>query len=388
MRTSPFAIANLAVIVAIAGSTLAAVGAGRHTNFVAQTTTLEQRWAEMSGAGVPSASLAPLEAALRASSYAAPWWSPAWWNDPGTSFLHGLQARTQATWNQAMVGAQTHATSALLGWDVIVERDAAALPAATAALSSTWVTRLDAARTPTSIEDLATQIVSQTAAVTRDILASEESDVAELPAHLRGLLLAADQAGAESILGAASFLVSYQHLASAVAAKPGAAALAALSLQVTSLDSAITVTLQKDDCGHAVPSGKQIVINLALQEVVFYQDGCAIQATPVTSGRRNERTPTGTFHVFHKDAPVLFTSWAPRGSPYWYPPERANYALEFTVVRAGIFLHDAPWEAGDAYGPGSENTSSASHGCVHAPTSVMRWAYLWASIGTPVIVVD
>ena len=388
MRTSPFAIANLAVIVAIAGSTLAAVGAGRHTNFVAQTTTLEQRWAEMSGAGVPSASLAPLEAALRTSSYEAPWWSPAWWNDPGTSFLNGLQARTQTTWNQALVGAQTHATSALISWDVMVERDAAVLPAATAALSSNWVTRLDAARTPTSIENVATQIVSQTTAVTRDVLASEESDVADLPAHLRGLLLAADQAGAESIPGATAFLASYQHLASAVAAKPGAAALAALSMQVSSLDSAIMVTLQKDACGHAVPSGKQIVINLALQEVVFYQDGCALQATPVTSGRRNERTPTGTFHVFHKDAPVLFTSWAPRGSPYWYPPERANYALEFTVVRAGIFLHDAPWEAGDAYGPGSENTSSASHGCVHAPTSVMRWAYSWASIGTPVIVVD
>jgi lipoprotein-anchoring transpeptidase ErfK/SrfK len=91
--------------------------------------------------------------------------------------------------------------------------------------------------------------------------------------------------------------------------------------------------------------------------------------------------------VFHKDSLVLFTSWAPRGSPYWYPPERANYALEFTVVRAGIFLHDAPWEPGVAYGPGSQNTANASHGCVHAPTSVMQWAYSWAPLGTPVIVV-
>jgi lipoprotein-anchoring transpeptidase ErfK/SrfK len=81
---------------------------------------------------------------------------------------------------------------------------------------------------------------------------------------------------------------------------------------------------------------------------------------------------------------VLFTSWAPRSSPYWYPPERANYALEFTVVRAGIYLHDAPWEATDAYGPGSQNTNSASHGCVHAPTTVMAWAYTWAPVGTPV----
>ncbi len=388
MRTSPFAVANLAVIVAIAGSTLAAVGAGRHTDFVAQTTTLEQAWAEMSSAGVPSTSLAPLETALRTSSYEAPWWSPVWWNDPGTSFLHGLQTGTQAMWDQAMAQAQAHATSALLGWDVMVERDAAVLPPATTALSTTWATRLAGAATPASIETLSTQIASQTTTTAKAVLVSEGSDVAGLPGHLRDLLLAADQAGAESIPGATSFLASYQHLAAAVAAKPNAAALASLSVQVASLDSTISGALQKDACGHRVPSGKAIVINLALQEVVFYQNGCALQATPVTSGRRNERTPTGTFHVFHKESPVLFTSWAPRGSPYWYPPERANYALEFTVVRAGIFLHDAPWEAGDAYGPGSQNTGSASHGCVHAPTSVMRWAYSWASIGTPVMVVD
>ena len=51
MRTSPFAIANLAVIVAIAGFTLMAVGSGRHSDFTAQTQKLEQQWSEMSSEG-------------------------------------------------------------------------------------------------------------------------------------------------------------------------------------------------------------------------------------------------------------------------------------------------------------------------------------------------
>ena len=388
MRTSPFAIANLAAIVAIAGATLAAVGSGRHTDFTTQTKQLEQRWTEMSQEGIAPSALAPLETALKTSSYQAPWWSPAWWNDPGTGFIESLEAGTDAVWNQAMSSARTRASAALLGWDLMVERNAPVLTSATIAMSTTWASRVAAATTPTSIDALSSAIVSETANQQMAALADEGSNITALPSRLRQVLLESDQAGAENIAGSAAFLSSYQRLATAVAAKPGSAALATLSAQVATLDVTVTSTLKKDACGHNVPSGKAIVINLTLQEALFYQNGCVLQATPVTSGRRNERTPDGTFHVFHKNSPVLFTSWAPRSSPYWYPPERANYALEFTVVRAGIFLHDAPWEPTTAFGPGSQNTDNASHGCVHAPTSVMQWAYGWANIGTPVIVVD
>lgn len=388
MRTSPFAIANLAVIVAIAGSTLTAVGSGRHTNFTAQTKQLEQRWTEMSSEGIAPSALAPLETALSTSSYQAPWWSPAWWNDPGTTFIASLEAGTDAVWNQAMSTARTRATAALLGWDLMVERNAAVLTSATVAMSTTWASRVAAATTPTAIDTLSEDIVSETANQQTEALAVEGSNITDLPTRLRQVLLESDQAGAENIAGSAAFLASYQRLATAIGAKPDPAALASLSAQVSTLDATVTATLKKDACGHDVPTGKAIVINLTLQEALFYQNGCVLRATPVTSGRRGERTPDGTFHVFHKDSPVLFTSWAPRSSPYWYPPERANYALEFTVVRAGIFLHDAPWEPNTAFGPASENTDNASHGCVHAPTSVMAWAFTWANIGTPVIVED
>lgn len=387
MRAYLLAVANLAVIVGVAGATLAAVGAGRHTDFTAQATRLEQRWSTMGTEGVAPSALAPLESALRTSSYDRPWWSPAWWDDAGTSFVQGLEGGTQVTWSRSIATARAHATAALLGWDEMVERDADDLTPATVATSRAWVARIAAATTPAAIDELSADLSSETADEDDDAATNSRADIAALPTHLRQLLLAADQASAEGIAGAASYLAAYQRLEAAADTSPGSAAPAALIAQVASLETTVNTALRRDECGHAVPGGKAIVINLALQEVVFYQDGCAIQATAVTSGRRGERTPTGTFHVFHKDSPVLFTSWAPRGSPYWYPSERANYALEFTVVRAGIFLHDAPWEPANAFGPGSQNTINASHGCVHAPTSVMRWAYSWAPLGTPVIVV-
>ncbi len=386
MRIYPLVVANLVAVIAVAGSTLAAVGAGRQADFAKHATRLEQQWTEMSAAGVAPSRLAPLRSALTTSPYRAPWWSPSWWNDPGSAFIGSLGAATGAIWDHAMADARIHAAAALVGWEVLLEEQSAVLPASSVASSASLISQLHAAATPLAIETLSARLreATMTGAHAGDQLAS--SLVANVSRNLRALQLSADQAASEHIAGANGFLASYHQFARAVASKPTAREVAVVSAHVVAFEASVVSALQHGACGHAVPSGKAIVINLTFQEVVFYQNGCAVQATPVTSGRQNERTPTGTFHVFRKVSPVRFTSWAPSGSPFWYPPERANYALEFTVVRAGIFLHDAPWEANSAYGANSENSSAASHGCVHAQTSVMRWAYSWAPVGTPVIV--
>jgi lipoprotein-anchoring transpeptidase ErfK/SrfK len=386
MRSFPFAVANLVAVVAISATTLSAVGAGREATFKADATQLEQRWDTMQTDGVSQAALDPLKASLQSSPYQAPWWSPTWWNDPGSNLITNLEARTTAAWNDAVTGATTQAVSAITAWELMAEHQAAFLPATSTAAFAQWRTKFAAATTPAAMQSLTAQLNAITLADARAGAQEESAVVADLPATLRTLQLMTDQAGAEAIPGAKGYLATYKQIATAAAAKPTGARLATLGAAVASLNTTVSAALAKNACGHAVPQGKAIVINLTLQEVVFYQDGCALQAAPVTSGRNLERTPTGTFRVFRKLSPVLFTSWAPRSSPFWYPPERANYALEFTVVRAGIYLHDAPWEATSAYGPGSQNSDSASHGCVHAPTSVMAWAYTWAPVGTPVIV--
>jgi lipoprotein-anchoring transpeptidase ErfK/SrfK len=128
-----------------------------------------------------------------------------------------------------------------------------------------------------------------------------------------------------------------------------------------------------------------ITISLSLQEMMFYQDGCVVKATPVTTGRPQLRTPTGRFSVFSKPSNFTFISPWPKGSPFYYYPTPARWGMEFDG--GGYFIHDASWESTNSYGPGGENNQqAASHGCVHTPTPVMQWAFSWTPIGTPVVI--
>jgi lipoprotein-anchoring transpeptidase ErfK/SrfK len=137
-------------------------------------------------------------------------------------------------------------------------------------------------------------------------------------------------------------------------------------------------------CGAAVPAGKVMVVSLGQQSAVYYQDRCVVNSSPVTTGRPGLRTPTGSFHVFSRSSPAHFVSSWPRSSPNYYTPETTRWSLGYES--GGYYIHDAPWEPADAFGPGSQNGPSASHGCIHVPTDVMQWLYGWAGNGTRVIV--
>jgi lipoprotein-anchoring transpeptidase ErfK/SrfK len=162
------------------------------------------------------------------------------------------------------------------------------------------------------------------------------------------------------------------------------AQLQAVQGQITQVQSAVSSSLAADTCGHNVGAGKVITVNLTLQEIVFYQDGCVVQAAPVTTGRALLRTPTGTFHIFYKQSPFQFISPWPKSSPFYYYPSWTNWVMEFDT--GGYFIHDAPWEPNWQFGPGSEDSSGASHGCIHVPSATMKWAYSWTPMGTPVII--
>jgi hypothetical protein len=203
-------------------------------------------------------------------------------------------------------------------------------------------------------------------------------------AMLPSIRYSADQAGAEGIPSSSSLLAQYNAIAVAFRVASEASELNSVAAHVVTLRAAMATALSAGRCGHSVPSGKVITLNLTLQEAIFYQNGCAVRATPITTGRPFLRTPTGYFHVFFKTSPFTMVSPWPRGSPFWYPTGTVTWVMEFDY--GGYFLHDASWEPASMYGPGSENSYVASHGCVHIPTPVMRWAYGWTPIGTPVII--
>ncbi len=199
------------------------------------------------------------------------------------------------------------------------------------------------------------------------------------------LLWNVDQAEAEATPKAASLAAQQSGIGAQFRAARTADQLNAVAASVSSLQSQIAAELAANQCGHAVGSGKVITISLSLQEMVFYQDGCVVKATPVTTGRPQLRTPTGHFSVFSKASNFTFVSPWPKSSPYYYNPTPCRWGLEF--AGGGYFIHDAWWESTGSYGPGGQNNQqAASHGCVHTPTPVMEWAFSWTPVGTPVVI--
>ncbi len=134
--------------------------------------------------------------------------------------------------------------------------------------------------------------------------------------------------------------------------------------------------------------GMVIVISLSQQWMNVYQNGKQVYTSPITSGRPELATPTGTYHIFAKLHPTTFYSPWPPGSPYYYPPSYINYALAWNA--GGYFLHDSWWRT--VYGPGTNvwhndpvyGEETGTHGCVTMPLSAASWLYASAPIGTTV----
>ncbi|MGC8461080.1 MAG: L,D-transpeptidase [Candidatus Dormibacteria bacterium] len=207
----------------------------------------------------------------------------------------------------------------------------------------------------------------------------------------RATMLLVNQAEAEGTPGAQQEATSYGALHAQYIAASTASLLQTLPALYQTLQSTVQQDLQAHVCGHTgLPQGKVITVSLTLQEMVFYDNGCVANATPVTTGMPQRPTPTGTFYVYDHQSPFHMISSDPTSSPFWYPPTWVTWVMGIYNSQVpkweGYFIHDAYWEPITNFGPGGEYLSTASHGCVHTPHSVMQWAYSWVPNGTPVII--
>jgi hypothetical protein len=128
---------------------------------------------------------------------------------------------------------------------------------------------------------------------------------------------------------------------------------------------------------------KAILISYADQHLWAYENGKVVQDTAVTTGRPQLPTDLGPMKVLRKDSPWKMHSPWPKGSPYWYPDTNVKMVVWFTNTGEG--LHDADWQR-CCWGPGSQYTGNASHGCIHLPDGAESFVYRWAEIGIPVVV--
>jgi L,D-transpeptidase-like protein len=138
-------------------------------------------------------------------------------------------------------------------------------------------------------------------------------------------------------------------------------------------------------------SGQVIVVSLVEQALRLYQDGKLVKAFLITSGQFAKPSPPGFWHIFLRQSPTVFKSSEPKGSAFWYPDTKINYAMEYHDN--GYFFHDSWWRY--YYGPGTnfphydpggeEFAGTGSHGCINMRQDQAAWLYANTGYGTAVI---
>ncbi|HEY6537753.1 MAG TPA: L,D-transpeptidase [Candidatus Dormibacteraeota bacterium] len=305
-------------------------------------------------------------------------------------------ATLSQTWKGKLAAAEKAAQGAEAGDAALVSLSAGPTDLtgqATEVLSLAQAAGLSPLQLPGALTSLrqATAAGHSTSAASARLAAQVEAVRAEvgLQQQLEGVretvMGLVDQGSVERVTGAATFQAQYLAAKSELGQAKTVSQLASVAGSFRTLQGKVSGVLEAQGCGHSALTGKSIYISLSFEEMVFYDNGCAVKATPVTTGRPGETTPTGTFSVFVKASPLEFVSGYAPGSPNYYTPFLASYAMEF--LSGGYYIHNAPWEPLSAFGPGSQDDlADASHGCVHTPISTLAWAYAWTPYGTPVVI--
>jgi hypothetical protein len=109
-----------------------------------------------------------------------------------------------------------------------------------------------------------------------------------------------------------------------------------------------------------------IVVDLDDEHALVYRNGVEIAKTPVSTGKRGHRTPTGIFQILNKDAHHHSSTYNNASMPF---SERLTWS--------GIALH-----AGGLPGYPS------SHGCIHLPYSFAKKLFTVTQKGTTVVITE
>lgn len=124
-----------------------------------------------------------------------------------------------------------------------------------------------------------------------------------------------------------------------------------------------------------VTEGKYIDVNLSSQVMVLFQDGQALDAYMVSTGKRGMETPKGEHQVYNK-TPRAYSKEYGLYMPYW-----------MAITADGkVGIHELPeWPSG--YKEGAAHLGiPVSHGCIRLGVGPAQRAYEWADIGTKVVV--
>lgn len=125
----------------------------------------------------------------------------------------------------------------------------------------------------------------------------------------------------------------------------------------------------------AITTGKYIDVNISSQVMTIFENGTALDAFMISSGKRGMDTPTGTFSI-HNKTPRAWSKTYGLYMPYW-----------MAIVPGGKFgIHELPeWPGG--YKEGTNHLGiPVSHGCVRLGVGPAKRVFEWADIGTPIVI--
>lgn len=122
-----------------------------------------------------------------------------------------------------------------------------------------------------------------------------------------------------------------------------------------------------------------IEIDLASQDMYYYQNGERVFETPIVSGHSQTPTPVGVFMAWNKVEDTDLIGYNPRrGNEYAQP---VDYWIP--IDWNGVGIHDAGWQA--SFSP-EQWAINGSNGCINTPPGAMGQLYALIDIGTPVVI--
>ena len=126
------------------------------------------------------------------------------------------------------------------------------------------------------------------------------------------------------------------------------------------------------------PTQKRIVVDLSKEMLYAYNGDTLFMQDPISTGLELTPTPLGTFRVFKKTPSRYMQGPIPDVSDQYYDLPGVPWNLYFTAD--GAVIHGAYWH--NHFG------EPWSHGCVNLSPQEAKKLYLWADVGTQVIVQD
>ncbi|HGZ71107.1 MAG TPA: hypothetical protein ENK74_06865 [Nitratifractor sp.] len=125
---------------------------------------------------------------------------------------------------------------------------------------------------------------------------------------------------------------------------------------------------------------KKIVVDLTKQEAYAYENGKLVYSGWISSGRAEFKTRTGRFRVLQKEKEHISNEWPKKEIKLKNGKKRvevggAKMPFMMRLTWSGIALHEG-------YTP----NYPASHGCIRVAKGFAKKLYMWASVGTRVVV--